>query len=63
MVVKLMLVEFMDLNPRLVNCEIRQAGIDPSARVVVVNSVLLDVDGLVSVATENAVSIVLARVL
>jgi hypothetical protein len=58
-----MLVEGMDLNPLFVNREISQTGIDPAACVVVVNSVPLDVDGLVSMAAEDAVGIVLARIL
>jgi len=49
----------MDLNPLFVNGEISQAGIDPAARVVIVNSVLLDMDGLMGVSTENAIGIVL----
>ena len=52
----------MDLNPLLVNCEIRQAGIDPAACIVVMNSVLFDMDGVVRVAAEDAAGAVLARV-
>ena len=57
-----MLVKFMDLNPLFVNREIRRAGIDPTAGVVIVNSVLLQVNGLVSMAAEDAIGIMLARV-
>jgi hypothetical protein len=61
--IKLMFVEFMDLHSLFVNGEVGHAGIDPAAGIVVVNSVRFDVDGLVGVAAENAVGIVLARVL
>jgi hypothetical protein len=53
----------MDLNPLFVNREISQTGIDPAARVVVVNSIFFDVDSLVGVAAKDAVGPVLARIL
>jgi len=52
----------MDLNPLFVNGEISQTGIDPAARVVVVNFVLCNVEGLVRVSAKNAVCLVLPRV-
>ncbi len=63
MLFKFMPVKFMDLNPLFANREIGQAGIDPSARVVVVNPILFDVDSFMSVAAEDAIGIVLARIL
>jgi len=47
----------------LVNGEIRQPGIDPAAGIVVLDSVFLDVERVVRVPAENAVGIVLARML
>jgi hypothetical protein len=52
----------MDLNPLFVNGQISQAGIDPTPCVVVVNSVIFEVNCLVSVSAEDAISILLARV-
>jgi hypothetical protein len=63
MLVKFMLVEFMDLHSLFVNREIRHAGIDPAAGIVVVDSVIFDLDGLVGMAAENAVGFVLACIL
>ena len=53
----------MDAYPLFVNRQISQAGIDPAARIEVVNSVLLDVDGVVRVPAENTVSVMLPRIL
>ena len=58
-----MLVKFMDLNPLFVNGQICHARIDPAPRVVIMNSVLFKLDGLVGVSAENAIGIMLARVL
>jgi hypothetical protein len=51
------------MNLLFVNGQVSQARIHPPTRVVIMNSVLFDVDGLVGVAAENALGIVLARVL
>lgn len=53
----------MDAYPLFVNRQISQAGIDPAARIVVMNSVLLNVDGVVGVPAENAVGVMLPRIL
>ena len=58
-----MLVKFMDLNPLFVNGQICHAGIDPAACVVIMNSVLFNLAGLVGVSAENTTGIMLARVL
>jgi len=53
---------FMDAYPLFVDGQIRQAGIDPAARVVIVNAVALDVDGFMGVTTKDAGGAVLVRV-
>ena len=57
-----LLVKLMDANPLFVDGEVGEAGIDPATCVVVVNSVFFDLDGLVGVAAEDAVGMVLARI-
>src|SRR3979411_127994 len=55
-------VVFMDAYPLFVDGQIRQAGIDPAACVVIVDAVALDVDGFMGVATKDAGRAVLVRV-
>jgi hypothetical protein len=62
MLVEVMLVEVMDFYPLFVDRQISKPRIDPPARVVVVNAILLDVNGFVSMPAENAAGAVLRRV-
>jgi len=53
----------MDAYPLFIYGQISEPGIDPAARIIVVNPVVLDVDCLVRVSAENAPGIVLPGVL
>src|ERR1700716_988026 len=52
----------MDAYPLFVDGQIRQAGIDPAACVVIFDAVALNMDGFMCVATKDALGSVLLRV-